>query len=164
MSKFLSPLINLFSISINSDVNDHFQIDRARTTSNSVSNSNDPVQSHSTHHIFLALSVVFLILLSGCASRGAVSVENNSNQQVSDKDPLEKVNRVIYWFNSKADKYVLKPATKAYKKITPDPVENGVSNFFVLFLTFQHVNLFTANEIFEELLMCNTELYQEIPV
>lgn len=46
------------------------------------------------------------------------------------KDPLEPINRKVQAFNDTADRWVLKPVAKGYTKITPDPVEQGVSNFF----------------------------------
>lgn len=45
-------------------------------------------------------------------------------------DPWEPFNRRMYYFNAKADRYFLIPIVKGYKWITPDPVEDGVSNFF----------------------------------
>jgi phospholipid-binding lipoprotein MlaA len=45
-------------------------------------------------------------------------------------DPLEPVNRAVYNFNSGFDRYVFLPALNGYRAITPDPVENSVSNFF----------------------------------
>lgn len=56
-------------------------------------------------------------LLSGCAS--------NSKQ-----DPLEPLNRGIYQFNDTVDRAVLKPVATLYKKVTPQPVQFGVRNFF----------------------------------
>jgi len=50
------------------------------------------------------------------------------HMQVS--DPFEGFNRRMYYFNAKADQYVLLPAVKGYQAITPDVVEQGVSNFF----------------------------------
>ena len=46
------------------------------------------------------------------------------------KDPFEKVNRVVFKFNDISYRYVLTPLASGYKKITPDPVETGVSNVF----------------------------------
>ena len=43
-------------------------------------------------------------------------------------DPLESVNRVIFGFNNVADRVVLEPVAKGYKKL-PSPVQNGVGNF-----------------------------------
>lgn len=45
-------------------------------------------------------------------------------------DPFEAFNRRVYYFNAKADEYVLLPIVDGYKKITPDIVEFGLSNFF----------------------------------
>lgn len=68
----------------------------------------------------LALFITFNLFLVGCASL------SNGNPQ----DPLEKVNRPLYSFNRGLDKVILKPVTKGYKAITPDPVEKSVSNIF----------------------------------
>tara|TARA_Y100000588_G_C14144528_1_gene877690 strand:+ start:159 stop:941 length:783 start_codon:yes stop_codon:yes gene_type:complete len=43
-------------------------------------------------------------------------------------DPLEPVNRVIFSFNNTADKIILEPVAKGYKKL-PSPVQSGISNF-----------------------------------
>ncbi len=51
------------------------------------------------------------------------AVENNP-------DPWEGFNRVVFRFNDTLDKYVLKPVAKGYVKVTPGPVQQGVSNFF----------------------------------
>lgn len=45
-------------------------------------------------------------------------------------DPWEGFNRKMFAFNQKADQYVLKPAAKGYKAVTPKPVRSSVSNFF----------------------------------
>jgi phospholipid-binding lipoprotein MlaA len=45
-------------------------------------------------------------------------------------DPWEGFNRRMYYFNAKADQYVILPIVGGYKKVTPDVVETGVSNFF----------------------------------
>ena len=45
-------------------------------------------------------------------------------------DPLEPVNRAIFTFNLKADKYVARPVAKAYVKVVPSPVRSSVTNFF----------------------------------
>jgi phospholipid-binding lipoprotein MlaA len=45
-------------------------------------------------------------------------------------DPWEGFNRRMYYFNAKADQYVLLPVVNGYKAITPDILERGISNFF----------------------------------
>ncbi|MGV6857459.1 MAG: MlaA family lipoprotein [bacterium] len=64
--------------------------------------------------------LVFLVAsLAGCATTGA-----------NPDDPWESYNRKVFTFNDKLDKAVVKPVTKGYQAVTPDIVEEGVSNFF----------------------------------
>jgi len=67
------------------------------------------------------LICVLLLIATGCAT-------NPPNGPVY--DPWEKTNRKIFKFNTHLDNYLLKPVARAYRKVLPDPVENGVSNFF----------------------------------
>lgn len=48
----------------------------------------------------------------------------------SDDDPLEPLNRAIFGFNEVVDDNVLEPVAKGYRYVTPDPVENSITNFF----------------------------------
>lgn len=64
--------------------------------------------------------VTILLLLSGCASM----------RDGHPSDPLETVNRKIDVFNQKFDKAVAKPVAKAYRFVTPDPLDRGITNFF----------------------------------
>lgn len=68
------------------------------------------------------LLAVVALLASGCA--GARPRGNGGG------DPLEPVNRVTYRFNDVLDRYAIGPVTRGYKKVTPDVVETGISNFF----------------------------------
>ena len=43
-------------------------------------------------------------------------------------DPFEPINRAIFSFNNAADRIVLEPVAKGYKKL-PSPLQSGVSNF-----------------------------------
>ncbi len=45
-------------------------------------------------------------------------------------DPLEGYNRVMFSFNDKADRWVLKPIARSYRYVTPDFLERGVSRMF----------------------------------
>ena len=47
-----------------------------------------------------------------------------------DYDPWEKMNRSIYGFNVAVDNASLKPIAKGYRRVLPEPVRNGISNFF----------------------------------
>lgn len=46
------------------------------------------------------------------------------------RDPLESFNRSMYIFNDNLDRYVSKPLAKGYRKITPEPIDDGITNFF----------------------------------
>jgi phospholipid-binding lipoprotein MlaA len=72
----------------------------------------------------LVAGAVVVGLLAGCASRGA------TERDPADRDPLEPVNRAIFRFNDVADRYVARPAAKAYRKATPGALRAGISNLF----------------------------------
>lgn len=46
------------------------------------------------------------------------------------QDPFEDVNRKVHAFNEGFDEFLLVPATKGYKAVTPRPVELGLRNAF----------------------------------
>jgi phospholipid-binding lipoprotein MlaA len=46
-------------------------------------------------------------------------------------DPIEPVNRGIFWFNDQLDVYVLEPISRGYRDYVPKPVRTGVNNFFL---------------------------------
>lgn len=48
---------------------------------------------------------------------------------VSVWDPLEPVNRGIFWFNDKAYRYVIKPVARGFR-VVPRPIRKSGSNFF----------------------------------
>jgi phospholipid-binding lipoprotein MlaA len=45
-------------------------------------------------------------------------------------DPIEPVNRGLFWFNHQLYTYVAKPFSTAYKFVLPEPVRLGVRNVF----------------------------------
>lgn len=47
-----------------------------------------------------------------------------------DRDPLESVNRSIFAFNEVVDSNVARPVARGYNRITPEPVNDSVTNFF----------------------------------
>lgn len=58
-------------------------------------------------------------------------VYDKSTYQTMDVyDPFESFNRYVYQFNYHADQYVLLPAVRGYKYVTPEVARDGVSNFF----------------------------------
>ena len=68
------------------------------------------------------LCAVFLLALtSACATTAPT-------HPIS--DPIEPVNRAIFSFNDKIDRFALKPVATGYRKVTPSIVRIGVNNFF----------------------------------
>jgi phospholipid-binding lipoprotein MlaA len=55
---------------------------------------------------------------------------NVKNVYSSDDDPLEPINRAIFGFNEVIDDAILEPVAIGYRAVTPDPIEDSVSNFF----------------------------------
>ena len=51
-------------------------------------------------------------------------------EQIEISDPWEGFNRSMYRFNYRFDRYVFLPAVSAYQFVAPDPVEQGIHNFF----------------------------------
>jgi phospholipid-binding lipoprotein MlaA len=58
--------------------------------------------------------------LGGCATSGAFDP----------RDPFEPANRVVFEFNDGVDKAVIKPVAQAYRAVLPQPVRDGVRNFY----------------------------------
>lgn len=71
--------------------------------------------------------------------------EQDTGAEVS--DPLERINRGVFWFNEQADRFVIKPVAKGYDWLLPKPVKRGVSNVFD--------NLFTPVVAVSDLLQGN---------
>ena len=46
------------------------------------------------------------------------------------RDPMEGWNRGVQNFNDRLDDYVMKPIATGYKKVTPTPVDKGITNFY----------------------------------
>ncbi len=61
---------------------------------------------------------------------GLVSADVIASSPTRENDPFEKINRSILEFNLDADRVILKPVAKSWRKIVPTPVRKGVGNFF----------------------------------
>lgn len=57
--------------------------------------------------------------------------ENESDQDIAlVADPFEPFNRAMFYFNDKLYVWVLRPVSLGYRKVTPQKMRVGVSNFF----------------------------------
>jgi phospholipid-binding lipoprotein MlaA len=72
---------------------------------------------NSTSSVAVAVAA---LTLAGCAAPA----------KKDPRDPFERVNRVSYTITDAVDRAALKPAARAYRFVTPNFVETGVSNFF----------------------------------
>lgn len=73
-------------------------------------------------------TVLVTVLLSLLAYTAPQYSAAQSDAEVS--DPLEGMNRGIFWFNDNVDTYLLEPVARGYHNVLPDPVETGIHNFF----------------------------------
>ena len=108
-----------------------------------MNNSRNNSQVNPAKHIPVCLLLGIIIGLSGCAMTGKDASATNQ------ADPYENLNRKIYGFNDNVDDYVAKPIADAYKYVTPDFMETGVSNFFN--------NLKTINVVLNDVLQAKFE-------
>ncbi len=74
--------------------------------------------------LWLAVGWSVFTVMTGCATTQSADLE------VSDNDPLESVNRPIYWVNDFLDRTIAEPVVHVYVDYTPRPVKESVSNFF----------------------------------
>ena len=83
-------------------------------------------------------NLIFIIFISIFSTNITAAESDNVNTDSADFntgnyedeifDPLEPVNRAIFSFNNFADKIILEPAAKGYKKL-PSPIQSGIGNF-----------------------------------
>ena len=73
---------------------------------------------------FSLLTLLLVVaLLTGCAGTETLDGEINP-------DPFEDTNRSFYRFNDALDRHVMTPIAENYVKATPEPVRDGITNFF----------------------------------
>ena len=79
---------------------------------------------------FLFISLIPNLIFAAASDEVKTSSEDFETTTFEDEiyDPLEGVNRAIFSFNNIADKIVLEPVAKGYKKL-PSPIQSGVGNF-----------------------------------
>jgi phospholipid-binding lipoprotein MlaA len=87
----------------------------------------------------LACALV-LVLLGACAATPKLPSEIAAHPELAKAamepsvldvyDPLEGLNRSIYHFNAGFDRYLFLPIVRAYEFVTPDFIEDRISNFF----------------------------------
>ncbi len=85
------------------------------------------------------LKSYFIILFFLFANFSVLGEESDKVKTVADDydttkfedeiyDPIEPINRAIFGFNNVADRIILEPVAKGYRKL-PTPLQSGISNF-----------------------------------
>lgn len=72
--------------------------------------------TRSARSAFVCAGLAAVLALQGCAT-------------ARNPDPLESINRRMFSFNDALDENVLKPVATGYRKVTPEPVRTGFTNF-----------------------------------
>lgn len=87
------------------------------------------------------LKIFFLLIITFFSLTSVFSVNENTGDDYEDeykdtdtkvtiKDPLQKLNRIIFVFNDKTYFWILKPVSTGYSKILPESARVCVNNFF----------------------------------
>lgn len=71
----------------------------------------------------LVMAATMILALSGCATRDVTA-------PTEAYDPIEPVNRAVYWFNDLGDRYLLRPVASGYERALPQQLRTGVRNVF----------------------------------
>jgi len=79
-------------------------------------------------HSFVQRSLRFLAFGAGFALLTACGTPSQPTQEIN--DPIEGFNRGVHAFNKGLDKAVVSDASRIYVTVTPDPVLQGITNFF----------------------------------
>lgn len=86
------------------------------------------------------ISIVLVSTLSACSN----TANDLAGASQETPDSFEGFNRKVFAFNEGVDKLIIKPAAKVYKKVTPEPIDNNIDNFFA--------NLYDVNNAFNNIL------------
>ena len=98
------------------------------------------------------LAIIFFIIffnfsaLSGESDKVTTSSSDFDTYKFEDEifDPIEPINRAIFSFNNFADRLILEPTAKGYRKL-PSPIRSGISNF----LSNLRMPLVVVNQLFQ---------------
>ena len=84
--------------------------------------------------IQLPISIIVILLSFNLFAAASDDVKTSSDDfettTYEDEiyDPIEGINRAVFGFNNVADRVILEPVAKGYKKL-PSPIQSGIGNF-----------------------------------
>jgi phospholipid-binding lipoprotein MlaA len=70
---------------------------------------------------------------ASCRKKAAAPADDGFDEYASTAsiaDPIQPVNRKVFWFNHQLYRYILKPVSRAYDTVLPQPVRTGIYNVF----------------------------------
>ena len=83
-------------------------------------------------YILILIPVVFFSLPSWGLDSDKIQTNSEDFETSYNEDeiydPMESMNRAVFNFNNVADKIILEPVAKGYRKL-PSPIQSGVGNF-----------------------------------
>ena len=80
----------------------------------------------------LLLASLLALTCTACASSGPGEVaEPEARAEPVESDPLQPVNRGIFWLNDKFDRYAFEPVAIGWRWALPYPVRHRIDQFFV---------------------------------
>ena len=91
-----------------------------------MNNPSTDIRNVKMQQLILGMLIGAAIFLNGCATTGVTDQQHVVNKA----DPYENFNRKMFGFNDTVDDYVAAPISDAYKWITPQFMQTGVTNFF----------------------------------
>ena len=92
------------------------------------------IRSFMSFFKYILTTFIVIFTINTCLAAESDSVKTDSedfetsNYEDEIFDPLEPINRAIFSFNNVADRVILEPVAKGYKKL-PSPIQSGISNF-----------------------------------
>lgn len=75
-----------------------------------------------------ALLGTALVVMPAAAQQNQPDAQVAAGPAEDVNDPLEPINRGIFWFNEGVDIVLIKPAAKVYRTVLPTPAQKGVRN------------------------------------
>ena len=88
------------------------------------------MKSKFCYPVFILITLLAFNLYGAASDQVSTNPDDFETSQIEDEvyDPLEPINRAIFSFNNVADKVILEPVAKGYRKL-PSPIQSGINNF-----------------------------------
>ena len=79
---------------------------------------------------WLAVLACCLLVAGSLVPLSARAADSNNSYQTGAYDPWQSFNRKVFAFNDFFDRWFMKPVAEGYRKITPNFLDRGITNFF----------------------------------